>query len=78
MTPVRLEPAALRSRVKHSTTEPLRSLFGFNEPVYETLKLVLIVHALSCSLKMYAQLSSGDRDLIVGLSLYSHPYFLCV
>ena len=24
MTPVRLEPAALRSRVKHSTTEPLR------------------------------------------------------
>ena len=27
MTPVRLEPAALRSRVKHSTTEPLRSHF---------------------------------------------------
>ena len=25
MTPVRLEPAALRSRVKHSTTEPLPS-----------------------------------------------------
>ena len=25
MTPVRLEPAALRSRVKHSTTESLRS-----------------------------------------------------
>ena len=25
MTSVRLEPAALRSRVKHSTTEPLRS-----------------------------------------------------
>ena len=25
MTPVRLEPAASRSRVKHSTTEPLRS-----------------------------------------------------
>ena len=28
MTPVRLEPAASRSRVKHSTTEPLRSQFG--------------------------------------------------
>ena len=28
MTPVRLEPAALRSRVKRSTTEPLRSLDG--------------------------------------------------
>ena len=27
VTPVRLEPATLRSRVKHSTTEPLRSLF---------------------------------------------------
>ena len=26
MTTVRLEPAAIRSRVKHSTTEPLRSL----------------------------------------------------
>ena len=26
MTPVRLEPAAPRSGVKHSTTEPLRSL----------------------------------------------------
>ena len=26
MTPVRLEPAASRSPVKHSTTEPLRSL----------------------------------------------------
>ena len=28
MTPVRLEPAALRSRVKHSTTEPLHSLLN--------------------------------------------------
>ena len=28
MTPVRLEPAALRSRVKHSTTEPLGSLIS--------------------------------------------------
>ena len=31
MTPVRHEPVALRSRVKHSSTEPLRSLkFGLN------------------------------------------------
>ena len=30
MTPVRLEPAALRSRVKHSTTEPLRTLDCFD------------------------------------------------
>ena len=27
MKPVRLQPTAPRSRVKHSTTEPLRSLF---------------------------------------------------
>ena len=27
MMPVRLEPATLRSRVKHSTTKPLHSLF---------------------------------------------------
>ena len=27
MMPVRFEPAALLSRVKHSTTEPLRTLF---------------------------------------------------
>ena len=31
MTPVRLEPAASRSRVKHSTTEPLRSPFKFKK-----------------------------------------------
>ena len=36
MTPVRLEPVAPRSRVKHSTTEPLRSLIThIIEPVHE-------------------------------------------
>ena len=36
MRPVRLEPAALRSRVKHSTTEPLLShiLVGGGEGLY--------------------------------------------
>ena len=33
VTPVRLEPAALRSRVKHSTTEPLRSLVKGGTPL---------------------------------------------
>ena len=32
MTPVRLEPAALRSRVKHSTTEPLQRNAKANVP----------------------------------------------
>ena len=31
MTPVRLEPAAPWSRVKHSTTEPMCSLFANSE-----------------------------------------------
>ena len=35
VTPVRLEPAALRSRVKHSTTEPLRS-----QDLYLPLKVI--------------------------------------
>ena len=31
MTPVRFEPAAPRSRVKHSTTKPLRSLETYRD-----------------------------------------------
>ena len=34
VTPVRLETAALRSPVKHSTTEPLRSLVYSQVPVH--------------------------------------------
>ena len=34
MTPVRLEPAALRSRAKHSTTEPLHSLLLLVHYIY--------------------------------------------
>ena len=39
MTPVRLEPAASWSRVKHSTTEPLRSLV-------EVVVVVVVVEAV--------------------------------
>ena len=35
VTPVRLEPAAPRSRVKHSTTEPLRSPVVSVKSLYE-------------------------------------------
>ena len=41
MTPVRLEPAALRSRVKHSTTEPLSD--------FEGLETLLISEELEAS-----------------------------
>ena len=34
-------------------------MFDLYEPVYETFKFVLIVHALSFSLNMHTQLSNG-------------------
>ena len=43
MTLVRLEPAALRSRVKHSTTEPLRSLYMYVEVIHELQIIVVVV-----------------------------------
>ena len=39
MTPVRLEPATPRSRVKHSTTEPLRSPPPPPPPLKKKMKL---------------------------------------
>ena len=41
MTPVTLEPAASRSRVKHSTTEPLHSLLGERETCFKMSKVRL-------------------------------------
>ena len=38
MKPVRLEPAAPRSRVKHSTTEQLRSLNKLCQEVFKGMK----------------------------------------
>ena len=59
VTPARLEPAAPRSRVKDSTTEPLRSLLlslnGSIVPVIETRITAVYNSALSlpiCVLKM--------------------------
>ena len=46
MTPVRLEPAALRSQVKHSTTEPLHSHFCCDE-VSREVYFVLIALSIA-------------------------------
>ena len=52
MTPVRLELAALRSRVKHSTTEPMRSLLVSALRVVsaairsKVVVLLLLIHCL--------------------------------
>ena len=45
MTPVRLEPAAPQSRVKHSTIEPLRSLIVYPldlNSIFRHLKRVIL------------------------------------
>ena len=42
MTPVRLEPGAPQSRVKHSTTEPLRSTSTVNDIVNKILLETLL------------------------------------
>ena len=52
MTPMRLEPAALRSRVKHSTTEPLRSLFADECVLYRN------IHSLQDCLILQVDLTS--------------------
>ena len=44
MMPVRLEPAALRSRVKHSTTEPLRSLDAIPEAPILALTIFYLIN----------------------------------
>ena len=58
MTPVRLEPAALRSGVKHSTTEPLRSLTSD----YMTSRLIAI-H--SQELGIVVSISSSVTNLLI-------------
>ena len=84
MTPVRLEPAALRSRVKHSTTEPLRSLGKkvnfeksaddnknmINYPTCKELELITI----HCLLVTFANSLDPDQDQ-QNISPYMDPTF---
>ena len=64
MTPVRLEPAALRSRVKHSTTEPLCSPWKF------CVWFMLCDEFLSV-LSSFAIILLKERELVVLLLLCS-------
>ena len=48
---------------------------AYKEPAHEFL--VLITHALSCSINMHGLLSSGATCLYFGLNLYLH-HSLCV
>ena len=60
MTPVRLEPAAPRSRVKHSNTEPLRSLKG--------VVLGRLSKAGKCLLKRYCLIAIKAIELMLSVS----------
>ena len=57
MTPVRLEPAAPRSRAKHSTTEPLRSL---NKLYVVSNILVLIMNQATAQCKWLEPLALSN------------------
>ena len=60
MTPVRLEPAAPRFRVKHSSTKPLRSLM----PINKTNESVILTSK--------AQRNLGKYTVSPGHSLLTH------
>ena len=61
MTPVMLEPAALRSRVKHSTPELLRSLLSsptFVEIDHEIISTVILLPSAESFKKGFCQLQA--------------------
>ena len=75
MTPVRLEPAALRSRVKNSTTEPLRShISRMHVPMSEVLRAMFyLAHAhkpqvVSGSLAMRYALANAANILFIAFA----------
>ena len=66
MMPVRLEPAASRSQVKHSTTEPLRSLI---QGLYRLVKYWNMEGFLEKSLKIKSSLKITGKSLL-GLEFF--------
>ena len=76
MTPVRLEPAAPRSRVKHSTTEPLRSRIVVDFLSIVTPIVGVCYCSMFCCTLLYVHSSIaiiliGKRKLVVLLNLSS-------
>ena len=88
MTPVRLEPAASRSRVKHSTTEPLRSLKEFSSTKVKFQDFFIILdHILTLTLlgNFACFLLSVDfflskstlTKILSGIPLECQTFFFC-
>ena len=72
MTPVRLEPAAPQSRVKHSNTEPLRSHVGYrgyditiDNPYFEQM----VSQIYPTELQLKKAISSDTEGPLFGLGL---------
>ena len=66
-TPVRLEPAAPRSGVKHSTTEPLRSV-----QIFCVLKRMLVLRAHNIKLVDYLHLKVDKHVKHVTILYHLH------
>ena len=88
VTPLRLKPTAPRSRVKHSTTEPLRSLFILIDyPIHiDTISMRLSIlyfegsqNDVFLSLKSFVIANSADPDdsnVAFHLGLHCLPKYL--
>ena len=73
MTPVRLEPAAARSRVKHSTTEPLRALLTvlcILKTFYQTFSIIQNYLAIT---EGWVNIASGAGPVGVDVRVTSFP-----
>ena len=75
MTLVRLEPAALRSRVKHSTAEPLRSLKRIICVKHFKLELVLEEDTLFKEILTHNTRWAPDQDITKHEYMLKAPYY---
>ena len=78
MTPLRLESGAPRSEVKHSTTEPLRSLFAslcfyFYAPNFEKVEKA---YCFGLERPSVQKISKGFLNFIGGFLIKTDPYFV--
>ena len=76
MKPVRLEPAALRSRVKHSTSEPLRPRVAFKISCAHPAKFVITDPCDMKIFKLLSFLSEHKKQPNTGLEVIKLEFIL--